>query len=119
MQTVARFHEALAEGDRATVAALLLDEAVILEGGRRETRSEYLGHHYARDVAFLQAMKRTITWQTVHISGALAYVATVSRLQGSYRDRTYDLSSAELLVLHRTPDGWRIGAIHWSSAPNR
>jgi len=119
MQTGARFHEALAEGDSATVAALLLAEAVILEGGRRESRGEYLGHHYARDVAFLQAMTRTIIWQTVRVADALAYVATVSRLQGTYRDRAYDLSSAELLVLHRTPGGWRIGAVHWSSAPYR
>lgn len=118
-QTVARFHEALAQGDSATVAQLLLEEVIILEGGRRESKAEYLGHHYGRDVAFLQAMQRRIVWQQVRVAGELAYVSTVSRLQGTFRERSYDLSSAELLVLHRTPDGWRIGAIHWSSRSNR
>ncbi len=118
-QTVARFHEALAQGDSATVARLLLDDVVILEGGRHESKAEYLGHHYGRDVAFLQAMQRRIVWQQVRVAGELAYVSTVSRLRGTFRERSYDLSSAELLVLHHTPDGWRIGAIHWSSAPYR
>ncbi|MDQ7040967.1 MAG: nuclear transport factor 2 family protein [Rhodothermus sp.] len=118
-QTVTRFHEALAQGDSATVAQLLLDEVVILEGGRRESKTEYLGHHYSRDVAFLQAMQRSIIWQQVRVFDELAYVSTLSRLRGTFRERSYDLASAELLVLHRTPDGWRIGAIHWSSAPYR
>ncbi len=110
-----RFHHALAHGDSLTVAALLLPDALVLEGGRRETRAEYLGHHYGHDVAFLRAMTQSDVARTVRVSTDMAHVATVSRMRGMYRDKARDVDSAELLVLHRTPEGWRIAAVHWSS----
>ncbi len=115
VQTVERFHEALAAGDSAAAAALLLPEATVLEGGGLETKTEYLGHHFHADHAFLSAMTREPTSRTVHIAEGVAWVASTSRLQGTYDGRPLDLSSAELMVLRRTPDGWRIASIHWSS----
>lgn len=115
VQAVERFTEALAMGDSTTVATLLLPEAMILEGGVVEDRHHYLGHHYSSDVRFLQAMTRDPKARQVHVVGDVAYVASTSRLHGSYRDRDIDLSSAELMVLRRTIEGWRVAAIHWSS----
>lgn len=61
-------------------------------------------------------MTREPKVRQVHMVGDVAYVATTSRLHGSYRDRDIDLSSAELMVLRKT--GWRVAAIHWSSRTN-
>lgn len=115
VQTVERFHEALVAGDSTGVANLLLPEAVVLEAGGRETKTEYLSHHFHSDGAFLRAMTREPGSREIHIAGDAAWVASTSRLHGAYRDRSRDLSSAELMVLRRTPEGWRVAAIHWSS----
>ncbi len=115
VETVERFREALAAGDSATVAALLLPDAVILEGGGLETKEEYFGHHFGADAAFLVGMDREIGDRQVRVEEDAAWVSTMSRMQGTYDEQALDLQSAELMVLRRTPQGWRIAAIHWSS----
>jgi ketosteroid isomerase-like protein len=118
VQAAKRFTEALATGDSTTIAAMLLPEAVILEGGGVEDRHHYLEHHYPSDVRFLQAMAREPKSRQAHMVGDVAYVASTSRLHGTYRDRDVDLSSAELMVLRKTAEGWKVAAIHWSSRSN-
>jgi ketosteroid isomerase-like protein len=118
-RTADRFFTALAAGDRAAVEALLLPNAVVLEGGKTEARAEYLGHHFGSDTAFLAAVEREPLTRTTDVIGDAAWVATTSRLAGTVEGRALDLNSAELLVLRRdasAPDGWRVAAVHWSSA---
>jgi hypothetical protein len=117
-RTADRFHTALDGGDRAAVEALLLPDAVVLEGGKAEARAEYLGHHFGSDTAFLAAVEREPLTRKTDVAGDAAWVALTSRLHGTYDGRTLDLDSAELLVLRRdasAPDGWRVAAVHWSS----
>jgi hypothetical protein len=117
-RTADRFHTALVAGDRTVVEALLLPDAVVLEGGKAEARAEYLGHHSGRDAAFLAAVEREPLTRMTDVAGDAAWVASTSRLSGAYEGRTLDFDSAELLVLRRdtsAPDGWRVAAVHWSS----
>lgn len=117
-RTADRFHRALAAGDRAAVEALLLPDAVVLEGGKSESRTEYFGHHFGSDAAFLAAVEREPRMRETEVAGDVAWVASMSRLHGTYDGRDLDLDSAELLVLRRdasAPDGWRVAAVHWSS----
>ena len=97
---VQAFHDRLAAGDSAGVLALLAPDAMILEGGVMETREE-------REV-------RQLT-----VSGDAAWVVSSSGLRGEMDGRALDLEGAELMVLTRTPEGWRIAAIHWSSRRRR
>lgn len=115
VETVERFQTALANRDRATVEELLLADAVILEGGGLETKDEYFDHHFGADATFLNDLDREIEHRQVRREKGMAWVSTKSRLYGTYDDDSVDLSSAELMVLRETPDGWRIAAIHWSS----
>ncbi len=109
------FQAALAAGDSAVVAGLLAAEAIILESGGQETKEEYLSHHFHSDAAFLGATTREPATSQLRLAGDAAWVASISRTHGTFRDRDIDLNSAELMVLRRTPEGWRIAAIHWSS----
>ncbi|MFB6279215.1 MAG: nuclear transport factor 2 family protein [Salinibacter sp.] len=115
VETVERFQTALANQDRATVEELLLADAVILEGGGLETKDEYFDHHFGADATFLNDLDREIEDRQVRREKGMAWVSTKSRLYGTYDGDSVDLSSAELMVLRETPDGWRIAAIHWSS----
>lgn len=113
--TVARFHDALERGDSAAALSLLSSDAVILESGGAETVSEYRAHHLPADIAFAQAIRSVRSAIRVTVQGDLAWAAGTSTTQGEFRDRPVNSAGAELMVLRRTGDGWRIVAIHWSS----
>lgn len=110
-----RFHAALAAGDSAAAAMLLLPDVVILESGGIESREEYLGGHLRGDMAFAQAVPRERGPIVVRIDGDIAFATSTSLTRGEYRGRPVNSAGAELIVLRRTSDSWRIAAVHWSS----
>jgi ketosteroid isomerase-like protein len=116
---VDRFHTALAEGDSAAVAHLLAPDAIILENGGVETRGEYLGGHLRGDIAFAQAVVPERAPTRVVVAGDAAWAVSTSSARGEFRGRPVNAVGAELMVLRRANDGWRIVAIHWSSRPLR
>jgi len=116
---VRRFHTALADADSATVLALLSDDAVILESGIVETKPEYRTHHLPQDIRFAGITRRTSGPVRVVVNGDVAWASSRSTSQVRLPERSAPTQSAELMVLVRTPAGWRISAIHWSSRAAR
>lgn len=115
VRVAGQFHEALTRGDSAAVLALLANDAVILEAGGKESRAEYRAHHLPADMAFAAAVPRRAGPLQVTVAGDVAWVASTSESAGTFDGRVVNSSGAELMVLARTPAGWRIRAIHWSS----
>ena len=115
LATVRSFHDALARGDSAAALSLLAVDVRILESGGLETRDEYRSGHLPGDINFARAVPSTRAEPMVTVAGDVAWVVGTSRTTGTYRDRQINSAGAELMVLSRTPDGWRIRAIHWSS----
>ena len=109
------FHAALEAGDSQAASRLLAPDAVILEGGDRETRKEYLDHHLPADIKFAQAVPARRSKVDVTVSGDTAWAISTSVFQGTYQSQPIDLVGAELMVLSKTPAGWVIRSIHWSS----
>lgn len=116
---VAAFHQALAAGDSTAALALLAPDAVILESGDLETRTEYRSHHLPADIAFVRAVPSTGEPPRVVLSGNVAWVTSTSRSTGTFQGRAVNSQNAELMVLSRDSSGWRIRAIHWSSRSRR
>lgn len=116
---VAKYHEALAMGDSAAALALLADDAVILESGGVETRAEYRAHHLPGDIRFAKAVPSKRGTVNVKIHGDVAWTTATSTTQGEMNGRAINSTGAELMVLVRTPAGWKISAIHWSSQNRR
>lgn len=112
---VRQFHEALAHRDSAGALALLADDVVVLEAGGLESRAEYRSHHLPADMAFAAAVPRTPGPLRVTLAGDVAWVASTSETTGTFDGRAVNSAGAELVVLSRSPAGWRIRAIHWSS----
>lgn len=115
VSVVDAYHTALETADTAAVRSLLAEDAIIQEGGGIETREEYFSHHMAADMRFAAAMEADRRVEQVRVRGGVAWVASTSSRSGTFRDRELDLEGAELMVLTRTGNGWRIAAIHWSS----
>lgn len=110
--------EAIVASDRAALERMMLPEAKIVEGGKTETRTQYLGHHFGADGDFLRAIEREPLSRTVEIDGHTARVVSTSRMHGTFREQALDLESTEVLVLHHTAEGgWRVAEVRWSSKP--
>ncbi|HET7599521.1 MAG TPA: DUF4440 domain-containing protein [Gemmatimonadales bacterium] len=112
---VRAYHDALARGDSAAALELLAADAVIVEGGAIETVAHYRTHHLSADIAFARATRSRRGPVRVTLQEATAWAVSTTRIEGSYRGRPIASNGAELVVLSRTAQGWRIRAIHWSS----
>lgn len=119
VQTVTNYHKALTSGDSLTALTLLATDAVILESGGMETRSEYRSHHLPGDIAFARAVKSVRSPLKVVVAGSTAWTFGTSTAQGEFNGRPINSLGAESMVLTRTPNGWRIRSIHWSSRNRR
>lgn len=116
VEVVGAFHAALVAGDSATALGLLDPEVVIFEGGGVErSREEYQSHHLGADMGFEAATRREVVKQTEQLYGDLALVLSEVRTTGEFRGRAIDRVGVETMLLRRTPNGWRIVHIHWSS----
>ena len=115
VRTVEQFQQALAAADSTAALALLADSALILESGELETRSAYRSGHLAADVEFTRAVRSDRHVERVMVAGDAAWVIATTQTKGKFRGRDVNSLGAELMVLTRTPAGWRIAAIHWPS----
>lgn len=111
-----RFHEILSTGDTTGMNALLAPDLRVLEGGTVENREEYLSHHLSEDIAFAKAVPQKRTSFSYTCEGDVAWLVSTSIATGKFGSRDINSVGAELLLLGRTPTGWNIRAIHWSSA---
>jgi ketosteroid isomerase-like protein len=116
---VRRFNELLSVGDSLAALALLTEDAIVLESGSTETRAEYRSHHLPADIEFARAVRSQRTVRHASVRGDVAWVSSTSTAQGEFRARPVNSVGAELMVLVRTPTGWKISAIHWSSRSRR
>lgn len=115
-QVVDAFHAALGRGDPAAAEDLLGDTALVFEEGQAEqSKSAYAAGHLAADIAYLKAVREVATDRSGAAAGDLAWIATHWRAQGRFQDKAVDRETTETMVLRRTPQGWRIVHIHWSS----
>ncbi|HEY5899569.1 MAG TPA: nuclear transport factor 2 family protein [Burkholderiales bacterium] len=112
---VARFHSALAAGDSTGVLELLSEDAVIVEAGAVETVADYRRHHLKDDIEFARAVKSKRAAPRVTVEGDAAWAVSSSETAGTFQGRPADSRGAELMVLTRSPPGWKIRAVHWSS----
>ena len=109
------FHEALSRGDSTTALRLLAIDAVILESGAVEVRSEYRSHHLPADIGFAKAVGSRRGALQVSVKGPVAWTAGTSTTKGKFKGKVIDSTGAESMVLTRETTGWRIRSIHWSS----
>lgn len=116
---VHEFHAALVAADVQAVSRLLAPDAVILEGGDRENRSEYLQHHLQADIQFAQAVPTRHSKIDVTIVGDVAWAISTGVTQGMYQSKPLNLVGAELMVLTKTSAAWVIRTIHWSSRKSK
>ena len=116
VRAASRFHAALETGDTAAVKTLIAPDLQVLEGGEVESRAQYFAHHLAADIEFARAVPSKRTVVSYIREGNIAWVVSTSTTTGNFRGREVNSVGAELMILSQTPEGWKIRAVHWSSA---
>jgi ketosteroid isomerase-like protein len=119
LAAVTAFHAALSAGDAAKAMTLVADDVVFLEAGGVETYAQYQQDHLPADIAFEKEVKITRSPIRVVVAGDAAWASSTSEMVGTFQGRAIDSIGAELMVLSRTPAGWRIRAVHWSGRPRQ
>ena len=112
---VEKFHRALVAGDSTAALQLLADDAVMLEAGSVESRSEYGKNHLPADIEFEKGVSTKRSPIRVIVRGDTAWATSTSEVVGTFQGKPVNFVGAESMVLTREPGGWRIRAIHWSS----
>jgi len=114
-EVVDAFHDALKAGDRRKALDQLTADVLIFEQGRQErTRTEYARNHLAEDIAFSAETTRTVSKRTVKLQANVAWVTSLNRTRGTFKNRAIDFVSDETMILSRVGGKWRISHIHWS-----
>ena len=111
------FQGALKSGNAAAAERLLAPDVLIFEGGAAErSRAEYTAHHLAGDIAFMKQSRVEMLKRSSGGDDDTAWVTTESRIRGeSSKGKPLDVASTETALLRKTPEGWRIIHLHWSS----
>lgn len=116
VETASRFHTALEAGDTVTVKTLIAPDLQVLEGGEVESRARYFAHHLAADIEFARAVRSERTVLSYTREQNVAWLVSTSTASGNFKGRDINSIGAELMILSRAQAGWKIRAIHWSSA---
>ena len=115
LAVVDAFHAAMTAGDASGLMQLIAPDAVFLETGGVETRSQYESSHLPADIEFEKSVSTERSPIRVVVLGTSAWATSTSGTVGTFQGRAIDSIGSELMVLSREPGGWRIRAIHWSS----
>lgn len=115
--TVNQFRGALQDGNVAQALALLAPEVLVYEAGAEQvSRADYLTHHLKADIAHLATVYVDTLSQAGHVDESSAWVTTRSRWVAREADPRPSATVTETIVLSRSPQGWRIVHVHWSSS---
>jgi ketosteroid isomerase-like protein len=112
------FYAAMKTGDTAAAMALIADDAVFVEGGRLETRDEYEKNHLPADIGFEKQVSGKRGPLQVTMKDNTAWIIATTDYDGTFDGAPVNFTSAQLAVLSRESDGWKIRSIHWSSRRN-
>jgi mono/diheme cytochrome c family protein len=115
--TVSDFQKLLASGNTEGASAVLDPAVLIYESGEVEkSRAEYASHHLKADAAFLKGADVRVLSRNGGAADSLAWIATESELKTKGVKPT-SLISTETMILSRSPQGWHVIHVHWSSRP--
>jgi ketosteroid isomerase-like protein len=111
------FYGAIKRGDARAAMSVIAPDAMFVESGRLETRAEYEANHLPADIDFEKQVDGTRDPLRVTFNGDTAWVIANTTYDGTFDGAPVSFVSAQLMVLTREADGWKIRSIHWSSRP--
>ena len=109
------FYGAMKKGDRGAAMSHIAPDAVFLESGRLETRSQYENDHLPGDIEFERQVAGKRGPIAVKFNGDTAWASALSEYDGVFNGSPVAFTGAQLVVLTKIDGTWKIRSIHWSS----
>lgn len=111
------FYGAIKRGDSKAAMSAIAPDAMFVESGKLETRAEYEMNHLPADIDFEKQVTGTRDPLRITFAGDTAWVIATTTYDGKFDGAPVSFVSAQLMVLTKDADAWKIRSIHWSSRP--
>jgi ketosteroid isomerase-like protein len=111
------FYGAIKRGDAKSAMSVIAPDAMFVESGTLETRAQYEMNHLPADIDFEKQVTGTRDPLRVTFNGDTAWVIATTTYDGKFEGAPVQFVSAQLMVLTKDAETWKIRAIHWSSRP--
>jgi ketosteroid isomerase-like protein len=111
------FYGAIKRGDANAAMSVIAPDALFIESGRLETRAEYEMNHLPSDIDFEKQVDGKRDPLRITFAGDTAWVVATTAYDGKFEGAPVSFVSAQLMVLTKDADAWKIRSIHWSSRP--
>jgi ketosteroid isomerase-like protein len=105
------FHDALRNGDRPKVLALLAPDAVVSDDGKTLDRATYVASHLDSDIDFVRSAVVHPQFKGSMPMGKTAMVANRSEFHATVAGKPVTSQHTEILTLRDTGHGWLITRI--------
>jgi ketosteroid isomerase-like protein len=111
------FYDAIKRGDPTAAMSVIAPDAMFVESGRVETREQYEMNHLPADIDFEKQVTGTRDPLRITFKDDAAWVIATTTYDGTFEGAPVQFVSAQLMVLTKEADAWKIRSIHWSSRP--
>jgi ketosteroid isomerase-like protein len=111
------FYGAIKRGDAQAAMSVIAPDALFIESGNLETRAQYEANHLPSDIDFEKQVTGKRDPLRITFAGDTAWVIATTTYDGEFEGSPVSFVSAQLMVLTKDADTWKIRSIHWSSRP--
>jgi ketosteroid isomerase-like protein len=111
------FYGAIKRGDANAAMSVIAPDAMFIESGRLETRAQYEANHLPLDIDFEKQVDGKRDPLRITFKDDAAWVIATTTYDGKFEGAPVRFISAQLMVLSKDADAWKIRSIHWSSRP--
>jgi ketosteroid isomerase-like protein len=111
------FYGAIKRGDPKAAMSVIAPDAMFVESGKLETRAQYEENHLPADIDFEKQVTGKRDPLRITFKDDAAWVIATTTYDGTFEGAPVQFVSAQLMVLTRDADAWKIRSIHWSSRP--
>ena len=111
------FYSAIKRGDATAAMSVIAPDALFIESGRLETRAQYEMNHLPADIDFEKQVTGKRDPLRITFKDDAAWVIATTSYDGKFEGAPVQFVSAQLMVLTKDADAWKIRSIHWSSRP--
>jgi ketosteroid isomerase-like protein len=117
VQIVDAFMAALADGQLEAARQYMTPDAVVMANGQvLGNRDAYIDGAARGDVAALRGVQRELVNRGVSADADIGWVVSEKRMRaGAGAQAARAIGLTETMLLAKTPSGWKITHIHWSS----
>ena len=111
------FYGAIKRGDPQAAMSVIAHDALFVESGKLETREQYEKNHLPADIDFEKQVTGKRDPLRITFKDDAAWVIATTTYDGKFEGAPVQFVSAQLMVLSKDEDAWKIRSIHWSSRP--